>query len=186
MGYQVGHAPSTKLAHIQTSSNKRYKSLQGLFNPRSGGPYRGNIKQPKFRSKIELRLMTMLDSPNANNVVAWNYECKKIPYQDKSTTTYSNGLPHHPTRQYVIDFVVTVRNPSGNTNTFWIETKSIHDIAVNKTKRRTKNAKISEQIRVKNFSKWIAAKKAAESCGAHFIVITENELETLRKMIFGT
>lgn len=180
----IGYAPNSIYANFKTSSNKRYKSLCGTYKPRAGGPYMGAVKQPKFRSKIELRLMTMLDSPKANNVVAWTYESKKIPYVDKSTVLRnSNGTTYNPTRNYIVDFIVTLRNADGTVTNFWIETKSIHDIAVNKTGRKTKNAMTAEKIRVKNYSKWIAAKKAAEAVNAHFLVVTENELESLSKMI---
>ena len=180
----VGYAPNSIYANFKTSSNRRYKSLCGTYKPRNGGPYRGPVKQPKFRSKIELRLMTMLDNPKADNVVAWTYESKRIPYVDKSTVMMNkNGTTYNPTRNYIIDFIVTLKTKDGILNTFWIETKSIHDIAVNKTGKRTKNALTAEKIRVKNYSKWIAAKKAAEAVNAHFLVITENELESLSKMI---
>lgn len=182
----VGYSPNSIYANFRTSSNKRYKSLSGLYKPREGGPYTGPIKQPKFRSKIELRLMTMLDNPKAENVVSWSYESKRIPYLDHSTILKnSNGTTYNPTRNYVVDFIVTLRDGRTNqTNTFWIETKSMHDILVNKKGRKTKNAMIAEKIRVKNYSKWIAAKKAAEAVNAHFLVITENELEALSKMIY--
>ena len=94
-----------------------------------------------------------------------------------------NGTTYNPTRNYVVDFIVTLKNPNGTMTNFWIETKSIHDIVVNKKGKKTKNAMTAEKIRVKNYSKWIAAKKAAEAVNAHFLVITENELESLSKMI---
>ena len=182
----VGYSPNSIYANFKTSSNKRYKSLCGTYKPRNGGPYRGPVKQPKFRSKIELRLMTMLDNPKAENVLSWTYEAKRIPYVDHSTVLRnSNGTTYNPTRNYVVDFIVTLTQNNGVTNTFWIETKSIHDMEVNKKEKKTKNAMIAEKIRVKNYSKWIAAKKAAEAVNAHFIVITENELASLSKMISG-
>jgi hypothetical protein len=128
--------------------------------------------------------MTMLDNPKADNVVAWTYESKRIPYVDRSTLLRnSNGTTYNPTRNYVIDFIVTLKNPNGTLSNFWIETKSIHDMEVNKKKRRTKNALTAEKIKVKNYSKWLAAKKAADAVNARFLVITENELVSLSKMI---
>lgn len=180
----VGHSPNSVYANFRTSSNKRYRSLTGTYRPRQGGPYSGPMKEPKFRSKIELRLMTMLDSPSAENVVSWSYESKRIPYIDRSTVLRNpNGTTYNPTRSYVVDFIVTLRSLGGGTVTFWIETKSVHDIEVNKRKKRTKNAMTAEKIRVKNYSKWIAAKKAAEAVNARFLVMTENELAALAKML---
>ena len=180
----VGHAPNSIYANFKTSSNRRYKSLCGTYKPREGGPYRGPVKQPKFRSKIELRLMTMLDNPLAENVLSWTYESKRIPYLDHSTVLKnSNGTTYNPMRNYVVDFIVNLKNSDGTVNTFWIETKSVHDIEVNKRGKKTKNAMIAEKIRVKNYSKWIAAKKAAQAVNAHFLVITENELMSLSKML---
>ena len=174
------------LKNLKTSSNGRYKSLQGTYNPRIGGPYKGPTKKPVFRSKIELRLMTMLDNPNATNVVGWKYEARKIPYIDKSTVCESvSGIKSHPLRHYIIDFIVDVKNPAGGISTFWIETKSINDIVVAKKHRSVKNAKVSNQIRAKNLSKWIAASNAAKAVGAKFVVITENELEMLKNIIYG-
>jgi len=170
---------------MRKSSNGRYRSLQGIYNPRVGGPYKGPSKKPIFRSKMELRLMTMLDSVDAENVVSWMYEAKRIPYLDKSEPTVdSRGLKHFPTRNYVIDFIVTLKGVGG-TKTFWIEVKSIHDIEVNKKHRSTKNARISEKIKVKNYCKWMAAAHAAKNVGAQFLVVTEKELDGLAKMIFG-
>lgn len=182
----VGYAPNSIYANFKTSSNRRYKSLCGTYKPRQGGPYSGPIKEPKFRSKIELRLMTMLDNPKADNVVSWSYESKRIPYVDHSTLMRnSNGTTYNPTRNYVVDFIVTLKDKSGVMRNFWIETKSVHDILVNKKKKKTKNALTAEKIRVKNYSKWIAAKKAAEAVNAHFLVITESELASLSRMING-
>lgn len=180
---KVGHLQNSLYAHFNTSSNKRYKSLQGTYNPRLGGSYKGPQKNPKFRSKLELRLMTMLD--NSNRVVSWTYESKKIPYVDKSTILINmSGMKSNPTRNYIIDFIVSVKNNFGGITTFWIETKSANDLVVSK-KKNTKNAKIAEEIRIKNYSKWIAAQKAAKAVGAHFVVITENELDKLKKLIYG-
>lgn len=179
----VGHMQNSLYAHFNTSSNKRYKSLQGTYNPKIGGTYTGPQKCPKFRSKLELRLMTMLD--NSNRVISWSYESKKIPYVDKSTVITSiSGMRSNPTRHYIIDFIVSIKDKFGDISTFWIETKSANDLLVSK-KKNTKNAKISEQIRIKNYSKWIAARKAAKAVGAHFVVVTENELDTLKKMIYN-
>lgn len=170
--------------NIKSSASGRYRSLQGTYNPRIGGPFKGATK-PMFKSKIELRLMTMLDNPNATNVLNWTYESKRIPYVDKSTVQENySGIKSHPTRHYVIDFIVDIKKPSGGKMTFWIETKSVNDIVVAKKFRSAQNAKIASQIRAKNYSKWIAAANAAKAVGAKFIVITENELETLRKMIY--
>jgi hypothetical protein len=180
----MSFSPSVQ-AHIKQSTNGRYKSLQGTYNPRIGGPYKGPAKKPAFRSKLELRLMVMLDNPDANNVISWQYESKKIPYQDKSTVEVAkNGVKSFPTRHYIIDFIVQLKNGMG-IRTFWIEVKSIHDIEVNKKRKMTKNAKISEKIRIKNYCKWMAAAKAAKSCGANFMVVTEKELDALKSMLFN-
>lgn len=172
-------------SHIRQSANGRYKSLQGTYNPRIGGHYAGPSKKPSFRSKLELRLMVMLDSPDANNVISWQYESKKIPYQDKSTVEVAkNGVKTFPTRHYLIDFVVQLKQGAA-IRTFWIEVKSVHDIEVNRHRKMTKGVKISEKIRIKNYCKWMAAAKAAKSCGAHFLVVTERELDALKSMLFG-
>lgn len=177
-------SPSVQ-AHIKQSSNGRYRSLQGTYNPRVGGPYRGPSKRPAFRSRLELRLMVMLDSPEANNVVSWEYESRRIPYKDKSSVeTDSRGVKSFHERNYTVDFVVRLRTSAGE-RTFWIEVKSVHDIEVNKRKRTTKNALVAEKIRVKNYCKWMAAAQAAKRCGASFMVVTERELDSLRDMIFG-
>ena len=172
------------LSSLRKSSNGRYKSLQGLYNPRPGGPYRGPSRRPMFRSKLEWRLMLMLDSPNATNVVGWEYESRRIPYVDRSTKTLDrNGVPRSPTRNYVVDFVVQLRRPDGTLRKFWIEVKSVHDIQVAKRRRNTDSARIAEKIRVKNLCKWMAAAKAARLNDAHFMVLTENELGTLSSML---
>ena len=174
------------LSHIKKSANGRYKSLQGTYNPRIGGPYKGPMKKPVFRSKLEWRLMLMLDSPMANNVISWEYESRRIPYVDKSSTDIdSRGFKRFPTRHYVVDFIVKLKDTHGNVQSFWIEVKSIHDIQVTKKHRSTQNAKIAEKIRIKNLCKWMAASKSAKLNGAHFMVLTENELGTLGRMING-
>ncbi len=180
----MSFSPSVQ-AHVKQSSNGRYRSLQGVYNPRVGGPYRGPAKKPVFRSKLELRLMVMLDSPDANNVVSWEYESRKIPYKDKSTVQLdSRGMKSFHDRHYTIDFVVRLKTGFGE-RTFWIEVKSIHDIEVNKRRKQTKNAKIAEKIRIKNYCKWMAAAQAAKRSGASFMVVTEKELDALKGMIFG-
>ena len=180
----MSFSPSIQ-AHVRQSSNGRYKSLQGTYNPRVGGPYRGPAKRPTFRSKLELRLMVMLDSPDANNVVSWEYESRKVPYKDKSSVQIdSRGMKSYHDRHYTVDFVVRLRSGRGE-RVFWIEVKSIHDIEVNKKRRQTKSAQISEKIRLKNYCKWMAAAQAAKRCGASFMVVTERELDALKSMIFG-
>lgn len=171
---------------LRQSANGRYKSLQGTYNPRVGGPYRGPSKKPKFRSKMELRLMLMLDSPEANNVMSWEYESRRIPYVDKSSFDLDNsGRRVNPTRNYVIDFIINLKTVTG-IQTYWVEVKSINDIEVNKRKKRTKNAMLSEKIRLKNYCKWIQAAKIAHNVGARFLVVTERELDMLKNMIYGS
>ena len=170
---------------IRKSANGRYQSLQGTYNPRVGGPYKGPSKRPIFRSKLELRLMLMLDSVEAGNVVSWEYESRRIPYTDKSTFELDgSGRRTNPVRQYVIDFIIKLKSAVG-IQTYWVEVKSIHDIEVNRTRRRTKNAMISEKIRIKNYCKWVAAAKIAKNVGAQFLVVTERELDRLKRMIYG-
>ena len=187
VGNQVPNSSGVSIiSHYKQSQNGRYKSLQGFYIPRNGGPYKGPAKKPLFRSKLELRLMRMLDNPNAANVAAWEYESRRIPYRDKSSVFYDNsGRPVFQQRNYVVDFVVKVKAGNGVVNTFWIEVKSVNDIEVNKRHRTTKNAKISEKIRLKNMCKWMAAAQAAKNSGARFMVVTEKELDSLAKMIFG-
>lgn len=171
-------------SHLKRSENGRYTSLQGTYNPRVGGPYRGPSPRPKFRSKLELRLMLMLDSPEATNVLSWEYESRRIPYLDKTTFTVdATGRRVFRTRQYVVDFVIRLKN-GGGCNVYWVEVKSVHDIDVNKRHLKTKNAAIAEQIRLKNYCKWMSAAKVAKGVGARFLVVTERELDQLKTMIF--
>src|SRR5574344_1868975 len=130
---------SGMLGHVRKSSNGRYSSITGTFTPQQGTRYIGH-GNPHFKSKLELRLMLLLDNPRAVNVLSWSYETLKIPYLDSSSTMVENGILKHPTRHYIIDFVVKLRTSAG-VQSFWIETKSLNDVKLNTQKRMNETSK---------------------------------------------
>lgn len=153
-------------------------SYQGFFKPRYPEKYHGDSKRIVYRSRIELVMMTKLDSSPA--VTQWTTDklgvkanltnngglC--IPYTDKS-----QNPPKF--RRYFPDFLVKFR--SGKV--------VVIEIKPDKETRPPKEAKTKKQARrylkeartyVQNTSKWEAARRYCDKQKWEFRIITEKDL----------
>ena len=134
-------------------SNKFQKDF---FTPTNPHKYVGT-KRPIFRSSWERVVMEMFDQ-NAN-IISWDSECLKIPYQNPFTGKYT---------VYVPDFVVTYVDAKGNRKTEIIEVKPAKETFLEQAKSQRAKAAVAL-----NTFKWAAAQAFAVKNGITFRVMTE-------------
>ena len=145
----------------------KYKSLHGIYTPENKDKYKGK-GLPQFKSRLELKLMHYLDKSAA--IIDWCYEPFSIKYEDKSILD-ANGKG--TIRKYYVDFMATIKS-GASIKKVWIEVKSINEVLLSKKSKRN----IQEnQTYIKNMSKWVVAKKLAQSYGYEFMIITDRDLK---------
>lgn len=144
---------------------KKYNNRSGIYHVKNREKYLGK-QDPKFKSKLEARMMFYLD--HNQSVISWKYEPFPIKYVDKSS--------NNKIRNYYIDFVATVLGENNKPQTVWIEVKSSNEIRKPRFKKQNINERVSALIWLKNQSKWDAATKLASKYGIKFVIISEKEL----------
>lgn len=154
------------------SSNKKYK--QGIFYPSNPAKCLNTKGDIEFRSMLEFKVMRLCDlNPN---VLEWSSEKHIVPYQ-------------HPIEKriarYFIDFYIKIQTDPNTTRKCLVEVKP---------ERQTKppvpsNRKKMETVLYENIqytinkAKWEAAKQYAKKKGLEFMLLTENDIDTLTKKI---
>jgi hypothetical protein len=144
---------------------KNLKYRQGIFRPLHPEKYKGTF--PIFtRSSWEMKACRFFD--HNPNVISWGSESVVIPYQNPLTGRVS---------RYFVDFVVTIRDKSGEIKKYLIEIKpqsqTIPPVQKNKN---TKTILRQQAEYIKNQAKWKAAQSFSESKGYTFTILTEKHL----------
>jgi hypothetical protein len=159
---------------MKKSSNGKYNSLCGTFNPLNESKYTGS-DNPKFKSKLEFMAMTFMDK--SPHVLKWSYETVAIPYIDPTKKNREGRYGRK--RKYYIDLIADIKTKNG-IKKVWIEVKSKKETSSTPpkfTKRKNpRNRKLDEDTWRRNQAKWKTARVIAKKRGYRFIILTEDEL----------
>lgn len=144
-------------------------AYKGRYQPVNPQKYRGNPTNVVFRSLWERQVMVEFDmNPN---VLEWGSEEVIVPYRSPI-----DGRLH----RYFPDFVVKMRDRSGNVSVKMIEVKPAAQTLPpppHKTGKKPSRKYLTEVATYGiNSAKWAAAKEYCKDRGWDFVIITEKEL----------
>lgn len=143
------------------------KYHQGIFNPKNPNKYKGNSNNIVYRSSWELKFMRYCDLNE--KILEWGSEEFFIPYLDPTT---------NKVRRYFPDFIVKIKENSGNIKKYLIEVKpKKQTLEPKKTKGKQQKTYINEVLTYnKNLAKWKAAEEWCKDHLIEFKIITEEEI----------
>jgi hypothetical protein len=142
------------------------KYNQGKFHPQNPQKYKGNVNNIIYRSSWELKFMQWCD--RNENILEYGSEEFWIPY----ISPVDNRV-----HKYFPDFIIKVRENSGNTKNYVVEVKPQRQTVPPKQKSRvTKSYLYEAQTYAVNQAKWKAAEEWCADRLLNFMVITEKEL----------
>ena len=142
------------------------KYHQGFFHPRNPQKYKGNSQNIVYRSSWELKFMKWCDTNE--NILEYGSEEFWIPY----VSPVDNRV-----HRYFPDFIIKVREKSGETKTYVVEVKPKRQTNPPVKKSRTTKSYIHEcKTYAVNQAKWKYAKEYCEDRLIEFKIITEDEL----------
>ena len=142
--------------------------MKGYFKPRNPSKYNGDPTNIIYRSSWEKRCMIYFDKNT--NVLKWSSEEMFVPYKSPIDGRYHRYFP---------DFIIKIKNKSGQLETVMIEVKPFYQTQEPKKKDSGKLTKryINE---VKTYAinryKWDAAEDYCKDRQWRFQILTENEL----------
>lgn len=146
--------------------SKEGKYIQGRFNPRYPEKYKGDVKNIIYRSSWELEFMKYCD--RRENILEWGSEEFFIPYLDPTTNRV---------RRYFPDFIVKIKESSGNIKTYVVEIKPKKQTKPPVPGKKKSKTLINESITYqKNLAKWKAATEWCADRLLNFKIITEDDL----------
>ena len=142
------------------------KYNQGKFHPQNPQKYKGNVNNIIYRSSWELKFMQWCD--RNENILEYGSEEFWIPY----ISPVDNRV-----HKYFPDFIIKVRENSGNTKNYVVEVKPQRQTVPPKQKSRvTKSYLYEAQTYAVNQAKWKSAEEWCADRLLNFMVITEKEL----------
>ena len=144
--------------------NKDPRFTQGIFKPNNPQKFIG--KFAVFRSSFERKFFLWADSNP--NVLEWGSENIIVPYKSPIDDRW---------HRYYVDNYVVIKEGT-KINKYLIEIKPYKQtIPPKPSKKKKRDTVIYENVQwLVNQAKWEAATAFAESRGAKFIKLTENEL----------
>jgi hypothetical protein len=142
------------------------KYNQGKFHPQNPQKYKGNVNNIIYRSSWELKFMQWCD--RNENILEYGSEEFWIPY----ISPVDNRV-----HRYFPDFIIKVKENSGNTKNYVVEVKPQRQTVPPKQKSRvTKSYLYEAQTYAVNQAKWKAAEEWCADRLLNFMVITDKEL----------
>lgn len=143
------------------------KYNQGYFRPQNPQKYLGDSNNIVYRSGWELKFMKWCD--RNENVLEYGSEEFFIPYFDPTTSRV---------RRYFPDFIIKVREQSGEIKKYVIEVKPKRQTVppVQTSKKRTKTYITEVKTYAMNQAKWQAAQEWCKDRMIEFKIITEDNL----------
>lgn len=140
---------------------------QGYFRPNHPEKYIGDINDIVYRSSWELKVMRRCDTEK--NIVQWSSETMVIPYWSRA----DNRM-----RRYFVDFIIKVREKSGELKTWLVEVKPKSQTVppVHSKGKKKKTILTEEYTWMVNNDKWNAAKAFADKNGMGFMILTEDSI----------
>ena len=143
------------------------KYNQGYFRPQNPQKYIGDPNNIVYRSGWELKFMKWCD--RNENILEYGSEEFFIPYFDPTTNRV---------RRYFPDFIIKVREQSGEVKKYVIEIKpkrqTIPPVQTSKKKTRTFINEVKTYT--VNEAKWKAAREFCADRMIEFRIITEDQL----------
>jgi hypothetical protein len=143
------------------------ESIKSLYKPEYPSKYKGNPNNIICRSSWERKFCRWCDLNE--NILEWGSEEFYIPYFDPTTGRV---------RRYFPDFIIKVREQSGEIKKYVIEVKPKRQTIppVQTSKKRTRTYITEVKTYAMNQAKWEAAKEWCKDRMIEFRIITENEL----------
>jgi len=143
------------------------KYNQGHFHPQNPQKYLGDPKNIIYRSSWELKFMKWCD--RNENILEYGSEEFFIPYFDPTTSRV---------RRYFPDFIIKVREQSGEIKKYVIEVKPKRQTIppVQSSKKRVRTYINEVKTYAMNQAKWAAAEEWCKDRMIEFKIITEDNL----------
>ena len=142
------------------------ETYKGKFKPKNPEKYKGDPTNIIYRSLWERKCMVKFDE--SPNIIEWRSEEVAIPY----LSPLDNRV-----HRYFPDFIIKVREKSGETKTYVVEVKPKRQTRPPVTKSKTTKSYIHEcKTYAVNQAKWKYAKEYCEDRLIEFKIITEDEL----------
>tara|TARA_S200002703_G_scaffold24501_1_gene21295 strand:- start:3669 stop:4106 length:438 start_codon:yes stop_codon:yes gene_type:complete len=143
-------------------------AYKGKYKPNRPDKYQGDPTKITYRSLWERKCMRVFDENP--NVISWQSEEICIPY-----VSPVDGKRH----RYYPDFLIELRNKTGEIETLLIEVKPSKQTVEPKkpaSGRVTRRYLNEVKTYVVNDAKWKAAKQACDEKGWVFRILTEKEI----------
>ena len=142
------------------------ESIKSLFKPTKPKKYKGDVKNIICRSSWERRFCNWCDTNES--ILEWGSEEFWIPYLSPIDNR---------THRYFPDFIIKVKESTGDIKTYVIEVKPKRQTKPPIKKKRVSKSYLYE---IKTYSvnqaKWNAASEWCKDRKIEFKVLTENEL----------
>ena len=141
------------------------ESKKSLFRPHNPRKYKGDVRNIICRSNWERRFCSWCDLNE--NVLEWGSEEFWIPYR----------APDGRVRRYFPDFIMKVRENSGDIKTYVIEVKPAKQTKRPKPRKKVTKSYLYEcKTYEVNQAKWKAASEWCKDHQVEFKIVTEKEL----------
>ena len=142
------------------------KYHQGFFHPRNPEKYIGNVNNIVYRSSWELKFMQWCD--RNPSILSYGSEEIKIKYFDPVKQRV---------RHYFPDFIIKVKEQSGEIKKYLIEIKPKKQTVPPKERSRVTKSYLNEVYTyTTNQAKWKAAEEFCKDNMIGFRLITEDDL----------
>lgn len=138
---------------------------QGKYRPKNPEKYVGKLDEITYRQQWEKKFMHWADTNPS--VIKWNSE--------EAVINYISPLDQRPHR-YFVDFVVMIRNRSGEIKKYAVEIKPEQQCLPPKSSRNKKRMITETETYLVNQAKWKAAQQFFSRAGIEFMVLTEKHL----------
>ena len=141
------------------------ESIKSLFKPTKPKKYKGDVTNIICRSSWERRFCNWCDLNE--NITEWGSEEFWIPYRH----------PDGKVRRYFPDFIIKVKESTGDVKTYVIEVKPKKQTRPPKPRKNVTKSYLYEcKTYAVNTAKWKAAREFCNDRKIEFKIITEQEL----------
>ena len=141
------------------------ESKKSLFKPSHPKKYKGNVNNIICRSSWEEKFCNWCDI--YESIIEWGSEEFWIPYR----------APDGKVRRYFPDFIIKVKENTGDVKTYVIEVKPAKQTRPPKPRKRVSKSYLYEcKTYAMNQAKWEAATEWFKDKKIEFKVVTEREL----------
>lgn len=169
---------------MKSPFNSNYE--QGIFVPKNiekclnyNGRLTKDVKKIQYKSSWERVFCNFCDKEL--NIITWGYEIIEIPYYSKLD---------NKTHRYIVDFILVLKDRSGNYKKYAVEIKPASQSAVLDDHGNVKFPKPPKKNTTKELNKWIekysiiqrnsekwdSAREWCKKNGFEFKVVTEGEM----------